>query len=276
MTQAEKYINEQIMVHELTPDELEDLKYARSLLENPGLAIKISNAIGTPIEKGIDLLPKGWYEFVDKATNKALEVATSSALFTMKRSRKDAANVTHKLVAAGLGAAGGLWGLPALSIELPASTTVMLRSIADIARSESHDLDDPLVKIACIEVFALGGPGKSDDAAETGYFAVRTALAKTLHDAAGQLAASGLAESSGSALVSIIAKVSSRFGVQVSEKIAAQALPLLGAAGGAVINTLFIDHFQSMARGHFIVRRLEGKYGQEFIRSIYGCLGESL
>ena len=262
------------MTRELSFEELDDLRYARELLENPGLAIKITNAIGTPIEKGVDLLPKGWYELVDKATKKALEVAITSALFTMRRSRRQAANVTHKLVAAGLGAAGGLWGLPALSIELPASTTVMLRSIADIARSEGHDLDDPLVKMACVEVFALGGPGRSDDAAETGYFAVRTALAKALQDAAGHIAARGLVESSGSALVRIISTISTRFGVQVSEKIAAQALPLLGAAGGAVINTLFIDHFQSMARGHFIVRRLEQEYGEEMIKSIYESLND--
>jgi hypothetical protein len=46
-------------------------------------------------------------------------------------------------------------------------------------------------------------------------------------------------------------------------------LPLIGAAGGALINTLFIDHFQSVARGHFTVRRLERKYGHEIIKREY-------
>jgi hypothetical protein len=32
---------------------------------------------------------------------------------------------------------------------------------------------------------------------------------------------------------------------------------------------LFIDHFQDMARGHFIVRRLEREYGEEEIRKRY-------
>lgn len=255
---------------DLLEKEYEDLRHAKLLLENPGLAIKISHAIGTPIEKGIDLLPRGWYDLVEKATRKALEVAVDSALLTMKsKAPKRAANRVHKAVAAGLGAAGGLFGMPALTIELPAATTVMLRSIADIARSEKHDLADSRVKLECIEVFALGGPGRSDDAAETGYFAVRTALAKTINDAVQHLAARGVAEGGAPALVRIISQVSSRFGVQVSEKVMAQALPILGAAGGAVINTLFIDHFQSMARGHFIVRRLENKYGQEMIRRIY-------
>jgi hypothetical protein len=44
---------------------------------------------------------------------------------------------------------------------------------------------------------------------------------------------------------------------------------ILGAIGGASINLLFINHFQAAARGHFIVRRLERKYGGEFIKKEY-------
>jgi hypothetical protein len=63
--------------------------------------------------------------------------------------------------------------------------------------------------------------------------------------------------------------VASRFGITVSEKVAAQAVPVLGAAGGALINTIFIDHFQDIARGHFIVRRLERKYGADLVKEEY-------
>lgn len=253
--------------------DLDDLKYAKSLLENPGLAAKITSALGAPIEKGFDLLPKGWHDLVDKSTRKALEISVHSAILTLNtRQKQESTNRFHKLMAAGIGAAGGFWGLPALTIELPLSTTVMLRSIADIARSEGHNLDDPQVKVGCLEVFAFGGPARADDAVETGYFTVRTALAKAVNDAARFVAAKGLAEGSAPALVRLITQIASRFGVQVTEKIAAQSIPLLGAAGGAVINTLFIDHFQAMARGHFIVLRLEGKYGQETVRELYESL----
>lgn len=258
---------------EMTEQDLDDLKYAKSLLDNPGLAAKITSALGAPIEKGFDLLPKGWHELVEKSTNKALEVAVHSAILTLNtRQKQESANRFHKMMVAGIGAAGGFWGLPALTIELPLSTTVMLRSIADIARSEGHNLEDPQVKIGCLEVFAFGGPDKADDGVETGYFAVRTALAKAVNDAAKYVATKGLAEGSAPALVRFITKVASRFGVQVTEKIAAQSIPLVGAAGGAVINTLFIDHFQAMARGHFIVLRLEAKYGQGPVRELYGTL----
>jgi len=72
-----------------------------------------------------------------------------------------------------------------------------------------------------------------------------------------------------SALVRLIIQIAERFSIQVSEKAAAQVVPAIGAAGGAIINTLFIDHFQDMACGHFIIRRLERKYGKENVEAIY-------
>ena len=57
--------------------------------------------------------------------------------------------------------------------------------------------------------------------------------------------------------------------LQVSQKAAAMAIPLVGAAGGATINYLFVDHFQAMSRGHFTIRRLERKYGAEAVRNAY-------
>ena len=70
-------------------------------------------------------------------------------------------------------------------------------------------------------------------------------------------------------LVRFVAQISSRFGALVSEKVAAQAVPVIGAAGGAGINLLFLDHFQETARGHFIVRRLERAYGKDVVQQAY-------
>jgi len=260
-------------IMEISVPDLDDLKYAKSMLEHPGLAIKIVNVIGIPIEKGIEILPENWVKIVQSSTQKALEAALNSAILTIKNEPKAAAaNSLHKIMAAGSGAAGGFMGLPALPIELPISTTIMMRSIADIARSEGHSLSEPRVKIACMEVFALGGPGKDDDGAETSYFAIRSGLAKTVRDAAQFIAQKGITGKSSPVILKLISQVSSRFGIQVSEKIAAQAIPLIGAAGGAIVNTLFIDHFQNMARGHFIVLRLEEKYSPELVCAVYNSL----
>jgi hypothetical protein len=247
--------------------DLKDLRYAKSLLENPGLAAKISNLLGTPIEKGFELIPDKWHGAVQKVTKDALEKVLDFAVRTIGyKSKLGSSDLTHKLFVTATGAGGGAFGLPALAIELPVSTTIMLRSIADIARSEGEDIKEVKTKLACLEVFALGGQTGRDDATETGYFAVRTALAKTVSEAAEYIAKKGMVKKGGPVLVKFINAVAARFGLVVSEKVVAQAVPLLGAAGGAVINAIFIDHFQDIARGHFIVRRLERKYGEEFVR----------
>src|SRR5262249_14983779 len=109
----------------------------------------------------------------------------------------------------------------------------------------------------------------SDDASESAYFAVRIALVKALSEAAEQLAGRGIAGTGLPGVVRFVSQVAVRFGVPVSEKLIAQALPVVGAAGGALLNTLFIDHFQDMARGHFIVRRLERRYGDAVVQEAY-------
>jgi len=251
----------------ISKHDLDDLRYAKSLLENPGLAAKISNLLGTPIEKGFELLPDKWHGAVQKVTKEALEKVLDFAVRTIgDKSKLGSSDLTHKLLATATGAGGGAFGLPALAIELPVSTTIMLRSIADIARSEGEDIKEVETKLACLEVFALGGQTVRDDATETGYFAVRTALAKTVSEAAEYIVEKGVVKKGAPVLVKFINAVAARFGLVVSEKVVAEAVPLIGAAGGAVINAIFIDHFQDIARGHFILRRLERRYGEEFVR----------
>jgi hypothetical protein len=258
------------MEMELSPADRAELHHARALLGNPGLAMRITNLFGASLEKGFALLPQNWSVKIAMLSSRALEAAVQSAVLTIdSRQQRPAATGLHRIMAAGIGAAGGFWGLPALALELPLVTTIMMRSIADIARSEGHTVTEPDVKVACIEVFAFGGPGKEDDGLETGYFAVRAGLAQTVAEATRHFAGKGLTGTSAPVMARLLTQVSSRFGVQVSEKIAAQALPVIGALGGAAVNTLFIGHFQAIARGHFILLRLEKKYGLERIRRQY-------
>jgi hypothetical protein len=144
----------------------------------------------------------------------------------------------------------------------------MLRSIADIARSEGQDITLPGTRLACLEVFALGGGG-GERAAETGYYAVRTALSQALSEAARHIAQHGLSREGAPVLVRMVAAIAARFGVVVEQKVALGSVPFLGAVTASLINTLFIDHFQKRARGHFIVRRLEGIHGYEAVRHAY-------
>ena len=70
-------------------------------------------------------------------------------------------------------------------------------------------------------------------------------------------------------LVRRVAEIASRLGLVVTQKVAAQALPVVGALGGAVVNTAFMDHYQDVAHAHFTVRRLERTYGKLAVRSAY-------
>jgi len=263
-------LNQLILAMTIPDEDLKALRTAKELLENPGLAVKLTNFIGKPIEKGFDLLPSNWSERVSMATQGALQQALGVAVKTLGESSGSApSNFGHKLAVMASGAAGGAFGLPGLAVELPVSTTIMLRSIGDIARSEGEDLKEADAKLECIRVFALGGESEDDDAAESAYFAVRMALAKTVTEAAKHVAKHGIGKEVAPVLVKLVEQVAARFGIQVSQKMAAQAVPVIGAAGGALINTLFMDHFQDMAHGHFTVRRLERSHGEEVVRKAY-------
>ena len=255
-------------------EDLRELAQARALLENPGLTARVANALGRPIEKGIAMLPTDWSNTVQQAAHAALTKALAVAVSSLgRKTAKPSSERLHKLLVGASGGVGGLFGLLALPVELPVSTTIMLRSIADIARSEGHDLRSPCVRLSCLEVFALGGRPASDDATESAYWAVRAALAQALSEAANYLARKKVVEETAPVILRLITGFTSRFGVIVSEQAAAMAVPVLGAAGGAAINVLFMSHFQDMARGHFIVQRLEAIHGTEKVRATYDSLG---
>jgi len=154
---------------------------------------------------------------------------------------------------------------------------IMLRSIADIAQSQQHDLSDIETRLSCLEVFSLGSTtNRDDDAGESAYFAARGALGFEMKMAIDSVAnmsnkaiQEALARGNMPMLIRLINTIASRFGITVSEKLVAQSVPVIGAAGGAAINLMFIDHFQDMAEGHFIVRRLEKKYGGDIVRELY-------
>ena len=258
----------------LSKPELAELRRAKALLENPGLVAKLSNTLGSPIEHGMKMLPSKWQKTVHSATEAALMKALDVAVSSLGERKPVSSNDRlHKLAAAASGAAGGAFGVVAIGIELPISTTLMLRSIADIAAAEGENPRHIDTKLACLTVFALGSTkDQRDNATESGYFAARSALATAVSDAARYLAEKGMAKGGAPALVRLITLISSRFGIVVSQKTAAQLIPVLGAAGGALINTLFIGHYQDMARGHFIVRRLEKIHGAEPIRIAYESL----
>jgi hypothetical protein len=188
-------------------------------------------------------------------------------------------------MAAGLtGALAGGFGLSALAIELPITTTIMMRDIASVALSCGEDPTDESVKLECLLVFSLGGPDlagseappSNKSALESTYYASRVAMASMIREATlyatrvstDQLLRD-LTQSTSPALVRLIAEIARRFNLVVSQKLMAQAVPAIGAAGGALVNVAFNAHFDRVARFHFGIRALERKYGVEAVQNAY-------
>jgi hypothetical protein len=249
--------------------DLATLRAAVEILESTSFAQRLAGVAGRQIGFAGRVLPTALQEAAASAARRGLEaglrVAISSLATTPPR---DNARL-HLRLAAASGALGGAIGLVSLPIELPLSTVVMLRSIADIARLEGENLADPEAAIACLQVFALGGHAEDGNILEGGYLAIRGVLAKSVSEAARYVAGRKVADASAPVLVKLLAQLSSRFGLVVSQKAAAQAVPVLGAMGGAAVNVAFTKHFQTLARGHFTVRRLERIYGREIVHDEY-------
>jgi hypothetical protein len=261
------------MITDFAPHDLETLRRAKARLENPSLAVRLADLLASPVEKGLSRLPRRLAGVVQAAARKAIETGLRFAVATMKGKKRTGPSIRmHKLAALTSGAAGGAFGLAALPLELPVSTVIMLRSISDIARSEGEDLKSPETILNCLQVFALGGRSEKDDAADTAYYAVRAALSKAISEAAEFISSRGLTARGAPVLVRLIAAIASRFGAAVSEKAAAMSVPAIGAIGGGLINTIFMDHFQKIAQSHFAIRRLERLYGAEAVLAAYRSL----
>src|SRR5690606_6604881 len=66
-----------------TPADLEALRRAHALLGAPGVAVRSTNLIGTPVEKLLDRLAAGWSGQVGKVPRPARSKAAVAALFTL-------------------------------------------------------------------------------------------------------------------------------------------------------------------------------------------------
>ena len=269
----------------LPADDLDDLRNAVEVLEYRGMLRKLSDMLGARFERAIEYLPDIAQDRVEDVTNASLKAALDVAVKTMDSKSESASwDLSHKLAGAAVGMVGGAFGLPSALIELPLSTAVMLRSVADIARANGEDLSKLETRLECLNVFALGGgpegngdgEAPADDGYDSAYFATRVVLAQEIGAAAKSIAARGLADDAASPVVKFLSKIAARYGVTVSEKMAAMAVPILGAAAGAAINVAFTSHFQSVARAHFAVRRLERTHGEAVVRAKYLELAKEL
>lgn len=277
----------------LTPLSQADLHFladAAAYLERPSFLIRLANLLGKPAEAVLAALPKTAHQVVNKATTSALSTALGWALRTLPSGTGPAATNPeragapestfalspglHTALAATTGAVGGLFGLSGLPVEVPATVMVMLRSVAATAAREGANLDDPATRLECLTVLNLGSPAANE--MESAYFTSRLGMALAVHESAqfvtrhtAREVADSVARGTAPALVRLLGQIASRFEVVLTEKLAAQLVPLAGAVSGALINAAFTDHFNLVARYHFGILRLESLHGREAVRAAY-------
>ena len=90
----------------MTPEDLAALRRAVLSLEHPGLAARLTNMVGKPIELIGYALPSSASHAIATATSKGLEVALKIALRTMQRTPHAGSQLLHKALATASGAAG--------------------------------------------------------------------------------------------------------------------------------------------------------------------------
>ncbi|UWR23430.1 EcsC family protein [Sulfitobacter sp. S190] len=201
-----------------------------------GVGINVLNLIGGQAENLLDKLPRPIRSELEGATVKALDYAMTAA----HRSRAqvpDQASWLNQAVSVAMGAAGGAGGLPTAMAELPVTTTLLLRVIEGVSTQYGFDPDTESVRFDCVKVFSAAGPLSDDDGTDLGFLSARLAL-------------------SGKAMQTIIARVAPRLAVVLGQKLAAQAVPVLGAVAGAATNYAYTSYYEEMAHVHFGLRKL--------------------
>lgn len=201
-----------------------------------GVGLQVLNLIGGQAESLMERLPHQVRRSLDGATERALLVAVQAA----KQSRgvvPDQKGWLNSAATTAMGAMGGAGGLPTALAELPVTTTVLLRAIQGIAAEHGFDPNDPDVLADCLTVFASAGPLADDDGANMAFLSTRVTL-------------------TGTAVHGIMKSVAPKLATVLGQKLAAQTVPILGAAAGAATNYAYTSYYQEMAHVHFGLRRL--------------------
>ena len=200
------------------------------------VGITVLNVIGGQADDLLEQLPNAVRAGLESATITAL----SQAMKVAQSSRSlipDKKGWLNQAVTTAIGAAGGAGGLPTAVAELPVTTTILLRVIQSVAIEHGFDPEAENVQFDCIQVFASAGPLAQDDGADLGFLSARLTI-------------------TGRAMQTVIAQVAPKLAVVLGQKLAAQAVPVLGAIAGAATNYAYTSYYEDMAHVHFRLRKL--------------------
>ena len=222
--------------------EIAALAYAWGRANGPFL--KLINRFGSSVEAQMSRLPDSVRVELERAVARALE--TAHGLAAVGRRAPDLGPRGATYAAMATGAAGGAAGLAGSLVELPLTITVMLHAIRRQAQAAGYDPDDPAIRLACLEVFSAGSPLRADDGVNTAFLSARLTI-------------------TGGTLQKVLAVVVPRLATVFGQKLAAQAVPVLGAVTGAALNAAFLNYYREVARIRFRLMRLSEVHGAEAV-----------
>ena len=264
--------------------ETQFIHQAADYLESTPLTKQLANLVHLPGKSLIESVVPSWMvDVFAKSLSQILSVATKTigeeanqTEKTLEQQVNGNSAFWHRVAVTLSGGMGGFFGLPGLAIELPLTNLVIFRSIASIAQGFGEDICTLETRLECMTVFSHGSPSPHDDGNDSSYLRSRVLMTAHIVECSTYFAqkvpmtiANPITDFTAPQLVQFIAKILSRFNIIVSQKVIAQSVPLVGAACGALINNLFLGHFNEVATYHFGLRNLEKKYGRELIHSEY-------
>ncbi len=222
------------------PDfETEIAGLARAYVRANGPLISLVNRLGGGIEKYVAGLPPRIGAEVERATALGLNLAFGAGAMAPGLGRRGT-----MAAAMASGMAGGAGGIVTSLAELPVTIAVFLNALQAEARAAGFDPAEPSVRAACLQVFAAGSPLARDDGVNSGFLSARLTL-------------------TGPALQRLIASVAPKLAAAMGQKLAAQAVPVLGALSGAALNAAYLGYYREMARIRFALMRLSVRHGAQ-------------
>ena len=205
-----------------------------------GPVMALLTRFGGRLEEQLSLLPAGFRDRAEQVTAAALE---SAYLVARQGSRLPGSGDRGTLaVAIGAGMAGGAGGFAGALAELPFTITVLLHAIRREAEKQGYDPDDPWIMAEALRTFGSGSPVAADDGINTAFYSARVAL-------------------TGPALTQMIQTVAPKLVTTLGQKLAAQAVPVIGAISGAALNAAFLRYYREMAAIRFRLLRLAEDHG---------------
>lgn len=223
---------------------------ARRYRRANGPVMQLMNRLGGSLESQLDLLPASVRVQLETVTARALEAA-----YGMARHTPDLGQRGPLAAVMVSGAAGGAGGLATAVAELPVTVALILNAIRAEARAAGLDPDAVGVREDCLRVFSAGSPLAGDDGVNTSFLTARLAL-------------------TGSAVQNLIRTIAPRLAVVLGQKLAAQAVPVVGAVTGAALNAAFLNYYRELARIRFALVKLSEIYGAEPVLSAFAAAAE--